>query len=230
MKTQRLVDAAVGILPTAHIATRRRHLRRPVFLGSLRRTTPLSDRWGFDRGTPIDRVYIERFLGSHRQDIRGRVLEVKDSTYMDRFGGDVTATDILDLDGENKRATIVADLGEPSSVEPETFDCFILTQTLQYVDDLDCAIENARSLLRPGGVLLATVPGITRSAGGPNELPDLWRFTAAGCATLFGRTFERDAFEVTSYGTCSPPLPSSPGWRRRNSSPRNSSRMTTVSP
>jgi SAM-dependent methyltransferase len=178
---------------------RRRRPRRPVFLGSLRRTTPFSDRWGFDRGTPIDRVYIEHFLGSHRRDIRGRVLEVKDSMYADRFGSDVFATDILDVDGDNDRATIVADLGNLGAIEPETFDCFILTQTLQYIDDLGSAIENARNLLRPGGVLLATVPGISRS-GGSNEPTDLWRFTAAGCANLFGRAFERDTLEVTSYG------------------------------
>ena len=39
--------------------------RRRVSYGSLRRLTPISDRWGLDRGTPIDRHYIEQFLGRH---------------------------------------------------------------------------------------------------------------------------------------------------------------------
>src|SRR5215216_119227 len=65
---------------------RRRAPRRPVRLGSLGRPRPISEQWGYDRGTPVDRWYIERFLQEHRADITGRVLEVKDSGYTDRFG------------------------------------------------------------------------------------------------------------------------------------------------
>ena len=42
-------------------------------LGTIRRTTPLSDHWGRERGTPVDRYYIERFLAAERDVIRGRV-------------------------------------------------------------------------------------------------------------------------------------------------------------
>ena len=45
------------------------------------RVQPLSPQWGWDRGTPIDRHYIERFLETHRRDVRGSVLEVRDSNY-----------------------------------------------------------------------------------------------------------------------------------------------------
>ena len=48
----------------------------------------LSRDFGFDRGTPIDRYYIESFLSTHASDIRGHVLEVADNTYTRRFGGD----------------------------------------------------------------------------------------------------------------------------------------------
>jgi hypothetical protein len=41
---------------------------------------PLSDQYGFDRGTPVDRRYIEAFLRVHRDAIQGRVLEVQDNT------------------------------------------------------------------------------------------------------------------------------------------------------
>ena len=50
----------------------------------LRRTEPISRAYGFDRGTPVDRHYIEAFLQRHAPspdysagDIRGRVLEVE---------------------------------------------------------------------------------------------------------------------------------------------------------
>jgi hypothetical protein len=32
--------------------------RRPLDLGDLRRVTPIDPNWGFERGTPIDRIYV----------------------------------------------------------------------------------------------------------------------------------------------------------------------------
>ena len=85
--------------------------------GSLRRTTPLSRSWGYDRGTPIDRAYIEQFLASHSEDVRGACLEVLNADYTHRFGGErVTSSDVLDINPANTAATIVADLGEPDSL------------------------------------------------------------------------------------------------------------------
>src|SRR5450755_3790753 len=81
-----------------------RRLSRPAWLGTLRRTTPLSDEHGFDRGTPVDRYYIEGFLEEHRQDIRGRVLEVRDSGYTDRFGHELTQRAVLDINSANPLA------------------------------------------------------------------------------------------------------------------------------
>src|SRR5438445_8355244 len=95
---------------------RQRRLSRPAWLGTLRRTTPLSDWWGYDRGTPIDRYYIEQFLESCRPDIHGRVLEIKDSAYTDRFGLGVTQRDVLDIDASNPQATLVADLMSADNV------------------------------------------------------------------------------------------------------------------
>ena len=49
-----------------------------INFGDLRRTSPIDDNFGFERGTPIDRVYIDPFLESHRDDIAGSVLEMED--------------------------------------------------------------------------------------------------------------------------------------------------------
>ncbi|MBI3490875.1 MAG: glycosyltransferase, partial [Acidobacteria bacterium] len=92
---------------------RRLHARSlpRVDWGDLRRVRPLSQYWGRDRGTPIDRYYVERFLGGHRADIRGRVLEVRHSEYTNQFGGDaVVARDVVDIDPASPAATITADL------------------------------------------------------------------------------------------------------------------------
>jgi SAM-dependent methyltransferase len=172
---------------------------RPARFGTLRRTTPLSHDFGWDRGTPVDRYYIERFIRANRRDIRGRVLEVRDSTYTRRFGGDLTEQAVLDIDSTNPDATVVADLATADAIPEESFDCIILTQTLQFIYDVRSAIAHTYRILKPSGVLLATVPAISPIID-DDELPYYWRFTAASCAALFGETFEPRSVRVREYG------------------------------
>ena len=136
-------------------------VRLPVWI-SLRRTRPVSDHWGFDRGTPVDRYYFDEFLEEHRQDIRGDVLEVKSSDYTKRFGSAVTAEHVLDIDPDSPGVTVVADLNEPGSLPAGAYDCFLLMQTLQLIRYPEVALATAWSALRPGGTLLLTVPTASR--------------------------------------------------------------------
>jgi SAM-dependent methyltransferase len=174
--------------------------RRKVRLGSLRRTTPVSEHWGADRGTPIDRYYIERFLAAHRGDICGRVLEVKDPRYTERFGSDVSQSDVLDIDPANPLATIVADLASSEAIPSDFFDCFVCTQTLQFIYDMQAALRESNRLLRPGGVLLATVPAVSKVDHHAGVDGDFWRLTTASCSRLFGGIFERGSVEVRAFG------------------------------
>jgi len=177
-----------------------RRLRRPARLGAFSRPTPVSDNWGFDRGTPIDRYYIEKFLGRHRGDIRGAVLEVKDDTYTRRFGCQVDRADIVDIDRSNPRATIYADLADARSIADGSFDCFILTQTMHLIYDVEAVVRHAHRILRQGGILLATVPVVSRLRGVGTEASDYWRFTPAACDRLFGARFSRSHTEVNAHG------------------------------
>lgn len=174
-------------------------LRHPAWLGTLRRTAPLSEGWGYDRGAPIDRYYIDQFLGAHCTAIRGRVLEIKDSTYTNRFDRGVTHRDILDINPANRQATIIADLAAADAIATGSFDCFILTQTLQFIYDTRAAIDHAARILRPGGVLLATLPAIIRVEQAAAQT-DYWRFTVASCTKLFGAAFGAEQITVCSYG------------------------------
>lgn len=185
-----------GLLPMT-VQPRLRRLLRPAMLalGPARRRTPLSRHWGFDRGVPVDRYYIERFMRDCAGDIRGRVLEIKDSAYTDRFGANVVRRDVLDIDSTNPHATIIADLEGADAPGGGEFDCFILTQTLQMIYDTRRAIAQAHRLLRPGGTLLVTVPTLSRLTA-----PDYWRFTAASCARLFGDVFGPGQVTVAAHG------------------------------
>jgi SAM-dependent methyltransferase len=162
--------------------------RRPAWLGTIRRVTPLSEHYGRDRGTPVDRYYIEGFLADERRVITGRVLEVLNRDYTDRFGVAVECADVLDVDPSNREATIVADLASAETIPSDSFDCFVLTQTLQYVYDLESAVAHVHRILRPGGTVLCTVPTVSRI--GRLELDsEHWRLTQASCGRLFGDAF-----------------------------------------
>ena len=114
-----------------------------VDFGDFRRLTPISKKFGADRGTILDRYYIEVFLGQHRGDVRGRVLEIGDNFYTLRFGGDkVNKSDVLHVEAGNPLATIVADLTSADEVPSNTFDCIIFTQTIQMIYDIPAAIYN----------------------------------------------------------------------------------------
>jgi len=182
-----------------HFRQRLRRALRPAWLGTLRKTRPVSDLWGYDRGRPIDRYYIERFIAGHRADIRGHVLEVKEPLYVERYGSGVTRIDVLDNDARNTRATVIADLAAATSVQSDSFDCCVITQTLQYVYDVAAAVRELHRILRPSGVVLATVPVVTRID--PRvAYHDYWRFTVDSCTRLFAEAFEGSHVEVQGHG------------------------------
>jgi SAM-dependent methyltransferase len=170
--------------------------------GDLRRTSPVSDVFGFDRGTPIDRYYIEAFLQANASAIRGRVLEIGDRTYTERFGGDaVTASDVLHVTGDSPDATIVADLTHAPEIADGTFDCVIITQTLQFTYDMEATVAELHRILAPGGVVLCTVPGISQiSRYDMDRWGDYWRFTNASVYRLLGEAFSPEQVEVEAYG------------------------------
>jgi SAM-dependent methyltransferase len=174
---------------------------RPIDLGALRRTTPIDPNWGFERGTPIDRIYIERFIGTHGADIRGRVLEVAAPDYTTRYGRDVERVDILMATEGNPQATIVGDLADAPQIPSETFDCAIVTQTLQFVYDVRAALATLHRILTPGGVLLATVPGITKISPPEDEqYGEWWHYTGRSARRLAEEAFGAGTVEVETYG------------------------------
>lgn len=173
-----------------------------LHLGNLRRVTPISRTFGFDRGMPVDRYYIEQFLQAHASDIRGHVLEVGDRSYTTRFGGDrVSRSDVLHARHGNPEATLVGDLCTGEGIPEEAFDCIILTQVLPFLWDFKAAIDMLERALKPNGVLLATVPGISQiSRFDADQWGDYWRFTSISARRLFEERFKPEQMSVNVYG------------------------------
>jgi glycosyltransferase involved in cell wall biosynthesis len=202
-----LWTSARKILPPAIVRQIQQLRGRPeplafgsVRFGDLRRLVPFSRTFGFDRGTPVYRYYIERFLDEHRDDIRGHVLEVGDNAYTLRFGGTrVEWSDILHVDPKNSRATIVGNLEQPGILPTAAFDCIVFTQTLHFLPDMSAAIASLHNALKPGGILLLTTPGIS-----PVEHGECWEthwwLTHPAVRLLLEERFRSNDIAVATHG------------------------------
>ena len=184
-----------------HAATRRPRVGHVDF-GDLRRLAPISSTWGFDRGVPVDRFYIDRFMRSHERDVRGRVLEIANPAMTRRYGGDrVTRSDVLHPVAAPAPVTLVGDLATGDGIPEAAFDCAIVTQTLLLVYDVQAAIRTLGRILAPGGVALVTVPGITKiSREDMDQWGQFWSFTSASLRRLFNESFDSERVSIEAYG------------------------------
>jgi SAM-dependent methyltransferase len=200
-----LKTALRPLSPAVH-ATRRALSGVPavghVDFGDFRRLRPVSSDFGGDRGRPIDRYYVESFLARHAADIRGHVLEIGDDTYTRRFGGErVERRDVLHVEAGNPKATIVADLADAPQIPDARFDAVILTQVLHLIYDYAAALRTLRRILKPGGILLMTVPGITQTAAGTRWGDTwYWSFTSLSVSRLIVDHFPGDPATVEVNG------------------------------
>ena len=167
--------------------------------GNLRRTTPFSTCFGFDRGTPVDRYYLERFLGNNRQRITGDVLEIQSTGYTARFGAGVRVAHSLDIRADSS-PTYICDLASCSDVVPSNrYDCFLLPNTAQHLRDLDPALRHAVRVVKPGGTVLMSAAGFLPLIP---DGPDYWRIAADGWRVLAERVWPDSDTVVESHGNC----------------------------
>jgi hypothetical protein len=191
------------------LSTRRRIVRLTrwppvgrVRYGSLGRLKPISSHRGMERGQPIDRYYIERFLAGHAGDVYGRVLEIGDNTYTRRYGQErVSESVVLHVAEQKEHVTLIGSLTDPSSIPASCFDCFIVTQTLQLIYDVHTAARTIYHSLKPGGVALVTVPGISQiSRYDMDRWGHYWSFTTRSAEELFAAVFPRDHLQIEAHG------------------------------
>lgn len=176
--------------------------RRPVIWGNLRKSTPFSIIFGYDRGSQsIARYYIDQFISEQSKDIHGTVLEIGDDTYTKRWGLMVEHSDVLHVQEGNPKATIVADLTCAHEIPDNTYDCIIMPQTIQFIYDFRSALKHTYRILKPEGVLLVTMSGITQiSRYDMERWGDYWRFTSLSATKLFEEFFPSEKISVKAHG------------------------------
>lgn len=191
---RKLLELGKRIAKGPYLVARRLVARIRMPLG----VEPKSTAWGFDRGLPLHRYYLEQFLGECVTDIRGRCLEFLDDAYTTRLGGSaVTRLDIMHVDDSNPEATIVADLTGPNDVPADSFDCIVCTHVLNGVFELAPMVAGLHRILKPGGTLLVAVPHVSMNDPAAN---DIWRFTPHGLSSLLAGSFGAEQVMVRGYG------------------------------
>jgi hypothetical protein len=155
-----------------------------------------------ERGQPIDRYYIEHFLARHAGDIHGRVLEIGDNTYTRRFGQErVTESVVLHVAEQKERVTLIGTLTDRQTIPTASFDCLIVTQTLQAIFDVQAAVATIYHSLKPGGVALITIPGISKiSRYDMDRWGYYWSFTTRSAEALFTAVFPPDHLQIEAHG------------------------------
>lgn len=172
-----------------------------VHPGDFSRVTPFSADFGFDRGGAIDRFYIEDFLDHNKLFVKGKVLEIGDNAYTVKYGGDrVVRSEVLHVDKSNKQATYIGDITNVPQIPSAEFDCIIFTQTLHLIYDFKSALKTCYRILKPGGCLLLTVPGISHIDKGEWRDYWLWSFTDASIKRIMDETFGGAAIDIKTYG------------------------------
>ena len=77
----------------------------------------------------------------------------------------------------------------------------IVTQTLFLIYDIHAAVAHIWAALKPGGVLLATLPGISQVVRyDMDRWGDYWRFTTRSARQLFAEAFPAESVTVEAHG------------------------------
>ncbi|MCM1153910.1 MAG: hypothetical protein NC392_00995 [Roseburia sp.] len=166
----------------------------------------VSKNMGCDRGVSVSRYYIEKFLKDNKKYIKGDVIEIGDNTYTREYGKhNVTCSYIFTADDtttavENSQI-IHGDLQNGLGCNKNMADCFLLPQTLPFIYDIRNSAKNIIDMLKPGGIALITVSGISMiSRYDDSRWGHYWGFTETSLRKLFAEIETIESIEIVSYG------------------------------
>jgi hypothetical protein len=172
-----------------------------------RRLRPLRN-GQLNEGTQVVRYYWARFLEHHQADIRGRGLEIGETTTLRQYGGSaLLQAEALDVSAHSPEVAIVADLSRADHAPADTYDCFINQFSMPVISDVQAALYHAIRLLKPGGVLLVNFAcvdyylyrGLDMGTGAPLYM--YWMFTPLQVANMLHQLSLSEAdYQIEVYG------------------------------
>jgi SAM-dependent methyltransferase len=166
--------------------------------GNLRRVKPFSVYYGFDRGTPIDRYYLDRFLTRHAPAIHGDVLEIQAPGYVNKYGTEVRLKHSIDINAA-MNPTYLCDLAAADIVPSDRYDCFLLPNTLNGLRDIRNCMRHMLRVVKPGGVVLAATATMGPLHG---DGVDFWRMSAEGWQEIAADVWRGHDYRIDGHGNC----------------------------
>lgn len=164
---------------------------------------PLNRTFGFSRGMPIDRYYIEKFMDENKNLIFGDVLEIAENTYTLKYGGDkVRKSYILYVNSDDDiNKDIVGNFETGEGIGEEMMDCIILTQVLPFIYNIQKAVKNIYKMLKEHGTALITVNGISQiSRYDMDRWGHYWSFTDMSMQRLLETVASKDNIKIQTFG------------------------------
>ena len=173
--------------------------RGSVIFAASRRSTP---NWGYERGTPIDRVYVERFVGAHaarhpRARPRDRSSRLHDAVRRRRRARRHPHGDRGEPGGDDRRRPRrrTAHPRRHVRLRDRHADAAVHLRRAGSTEHRSIAFSP------PDGVLLATVPGLTKISRIEDELfGEWWHYTGRSVRRLAEEAFGVGNVEVETYG------------------------------
>lgn len=164
---------------------------------------PVGKKYGSDRGGSILRYYLDGFLDRNRQAIYGRVLEIGDRNYTERYGTNVEESYVLHFDNheQKNKFDFWGDLRNGEGIQENFYDCIIFTQVLNFIENIKNTPDILIKALKPGGKILVSVSGI--SVVGRFEMDrygQYWNFTDKSVRNMF--TKSNTKCEIWTKGNC----------------------------
>ena len=151
--------------------------------GDLRRMVPVCSRFGFSRGSPIDRYYLDQFIEKIRPLVHGDVVEIGGKDENGRLYQFEHAVRYRGFDMfEDPDISLVGDAHDPNALAEAQLDTIIAFNVLEHCPKPWIVIDNMRRWLKPDGLALVMVPSCQRLHRMPE---DYWRPLPAALIHLF---------------------------------------------
>jgi SAM-dependent methyltransferase len=141
----------------------------------------IANDFGFSRGTPIDRWYIHKFFLDNASLIRGSCLEFGELAYLNKYGGNLNNNVIFNYSDIAllKNNEIAGDLTKYLHLPESKFDCIVCVNVINFIYDINAALQGLKKMLKDDGYLIITVAGPCAHISRFDMIRwgDYWRFT-----------------------------------------------------
>ena len=154
-----------------------------INLGSFANGKPFCHEFGYTRGTPIDRVFLDVFIDTIRDQVYGATLEIggrKEDKSLYRFQN-AEPFETLDVEA-GSGADHVGDAHCITLFRPGSWDSILAFNVLEHCERPWIVVSNFLYWLRPGGMAFCVVPNAQRLHRGPR---DYWRILPDAASSLF---------------------------------------------